>query len=85
VLKQPQYRPVPVEKQVVIIYAVTNGHLDTVDVKHIRKWESDFLDYLEASHGDILKDIRAKKVLDDGITKRLIAAIGAFQKLFAPE
>jgi F-type H+-transporting ATPase subunit alpha len=85
VLKQPQYRPVPVEKQVVIIYAVTNGHLDSVDVKHIRKWEQDFLDYLEASHGDILKDIRTKKVLDDGITKRLIAAIGAFQKLFSPE
>jgi F-type H+-transporting ATPase subunit alpha len=84
VLKQPQYRPVPVEKQVVIIYAVTNGHLDNIDVKHIRQWEKDFLDYLEASHGDVLKDIRTKKALDDGITRRLIAAIDAFQKLFAP-
>jgi F-type H+-transporting ATPase subunit alpha len=84
VLKQPQYRPVPVEKQVVIIYAVTNGHLDNIDVKHIRQWESDFLDYLEASHGEVLKDIRTKKALDDGITRRLIAAIDAFQKLFAP-
>ena len=52
VLKQPQYRPVPVEKQVAIIYAVTNGYLDDVDVKHIRQWERDFLDYLEASHPD---------------------------------
>jgi F-type H+-transporting ATPase subunit alpha len=85
VLKQPQYRPVPVEKQVVIIYAVTNGHLDGIEVKHIRQWERDYLDYLEASHPDLLKDIRTKKALDDGITRRLGAAIEAFQKLFAPE
>ena len=85
VLKQPQYRPVPVEKQVAIIYAVTNGHLDSVEVKHIRQWERDFLDYLEASHPEVLKDIRTKKALDDGITRRLIAAIDAFQKLFVPE
>src|SRR3954462_10862808 len=85
VLKQPQYRPVPVEKQVVIIFAVTNGHLDNVDLKHIRKWETDFLDYLEASHGDVLKDIRTKKALDDGITTRLKAAITSFKPMFAPE
>jgi F-type H+-transporting ATPase subunit alpha len=84
VLKQPQYRPVPVEKQVVIIYAVTNGYLDNIDVKHIRKWETEFLDYLEASHGEVLKDIRTKKALDDGITRRLVAALEAFQKLFVP-
>src|SRR5687767_8011658 len=84
VLKQPQYQPVPVEKQVVIIYAVTNGYLDTIDVKHIRKWETEFLDYLEASHGEVLKDIRTKKALDDGITRRLVAALEAFQKLFVP-
>ncbi|HEV8176347.1 MAG TPA: F0F1 ATP synthase subunit alpha, partial [Gemmatimonadales bacterium] len=85
VLKQPQYRPVPVEKQVVIIYAVTNGHLDKIEVKHIRKWEHDFLEYVEASHPEILKDIRTKKALDDGLTRRLIAALEAFQKLFVPE
>ncbi|HET6778936.1 MAG TPA: F0F1 ATP synthase subunit alpha, partial [Gemmatimonadales bacterium] len=84
VLKQPQYRPVPVEKQVVIIYAVTNGHLDNIDVKHIRKWETDFLDYVESSHGEVLNDIRSKKALDDGITRRMVAAIEAFQKLFVP-
>jgi F-type H+/Na+-transporting ATPase subunit alpha len=84
VLKQPQYRPVPVEKQVVIIYAVTNGYLDNIDVKHIRQWETDFLDYLEASHGEVLKDIRTKKALDDGITRRLVAGLEGFQKLFVP-
>src|ERR671937_235853 len=48
VLKQPQYQPVPVERQVAIIYAVTNGYLDDVEVPHIRQWEQDFLEYLEA-------------------------------------
>jgi F-type H+-transporting ATPase subunit alpha len=82
VLKQPQYQPVPVEKQVAIIYAVTNGHLDDVKVADIRQWERDFLEYLEGSHGQVLKDIRTKKVLDDDITNRLKAAITAFKPLF---
>jgi F-type H+-transporting ATPase subunit alpha len=82
VLKQPQYQPVPVEKQVAIIYAVTNGHLDDVKVPNIRQWERDFLEYLEASHPQVLKDIRTKKVLDDDITTRLKAAIAAFKPLF---
>jgi F-type H+/Na+-transporting ATPase subunit alpha len=85
VLKQPQYQPVPVEKQVAIIYAVTNGHLDDIEVAHIRQWERDFLEYLEASHAAILKDIRTKKALDDELTGRLKAAIDAFKPLFAAE
>ncbi len=82
VLKQPQYQPVPVEKQVAIIYAVTNGHLDDVQVPHIRQWERDFLEYLEASHGQVLKDIKTKKALDDDLTGRLKAAIAAFKPMF---
>jgi F-type H+-transporting ATPase subunit alpha len=82
VLKQPQYQPVPVEKQVAIIYAVTNGHLDDVKVPEIRQWERDFLEYLEASHAQVLKDIKTKKVLDDDITNRLKTAIAAFKPHF---
>src|ERR671919_1879912 len=82
VLKQPQYQPVPVEKQVAIIYAVTNGYLDDVKVPHIRQWERDLLEYLEASHPQVLKDIKAKKTLDDDITNRLKAAIAAFKPIF---
>jgi F-type H+-transporting ATPase subunit alpha len=85
VLKQPQYRPVPVEKQVVIIYAVTNGYLDDVEVPHIRQWERDFLDYVEASHAAVLNDIRTKKALDDDLTKRLKAAIEAFNPMLVPD
>ncbi|MBA2459845.1 MAG: F0F1 ATP synthase subunit alpha [Gemmatimonadales bacterium] len=82
VLKQPQYQPVPVEKQVAIIFAVTNGHLDDVQVPHIRQWEREFIDYLEASHPAVLNDIRTKKALDDDLTNRLKAAITAFKSLF---
>jgi F-type H+-transporting ATPase subunit alpha len=85
VLKQPQYQPVPVEKQVAIIFAVTNGYLDDVDVKHIRQWERDFMDFLEASHPAVLTDIRTKKALDDDLTGRLKKAIDAFKSVFVAE
>jgi len=85
ILKQPQYQPVPVEKQVAIIYAVTNGHLDDVPVPQIRQWERDFLDYLEAQQPAVLNDIRTKRTLDDDVTARLKAAIAAFKPLFTTE
>src|SRR6185437_4270311 len=85
VLKQPQYQPVPVEKQVVILYAVTNGYLDDVEVQHIRQWERDFIEYLEASHPQVLNDIRTKKTLDDDLTNRLKQAIANFKPMFAPD
>jgi F-type H+/Na+-transporting ATPase subunit alpha len=82
VLKQPQYKPVPVEQQVAIIYAVTNGYLDDVKVQDIRQWERDLLEYLEASHPQVLKDIQTRKALDEDITNRLKAGIAAFKPLF---
>ncbi len=84
VLKQPQYQPMPVEQQVAIIFAVTNGYLDDVPVPHIRQWEREFLDYLEAQHRTVLEGIRTRKALDDELTGRLKAAIDAFKPLFAP-
>ncbi len=85
VLKQPQYAPVAVERQVAIIYAVTEGYLDDVDVSHIRQWERDFLGYLDASHPDILKGIKTRKALDDQLSGSLKAAIGQFKPLFVAE
>ncbi|HXE59029.1 MAG TPA: F0F1 ATP synthase subunit alpha [Gemmatimonadales bacterium] len=85
ILKQPQYQPVPVERQVAIIYAVTNGHLDDVPVEQVRAWERQFLEYLELQQPKILEDIRTKKALDDDLTNRLKAAIAAFKPLFRPE
>jgi len=84
VLKQPQYNPVPVAEQVAIIWAVTNGHLDAVDVKHIRQWEHDFLQYLRSTHGAVLETIRTKKTIDDDVTAKLKAAVAGFTPLFQP-
>ena len=85
ILKQPQYSPVPVEQQVAIIYTVTNGFLDDVPVAQVRDWEAQFLDFLAASHSDVVDGIRTKKALDDALTARLKAAIEAFKPLFRPE
>ncbi len=85
VFKQPQYRPLSVEKQVAIIYAATNGHLDEVEVKSIRQWERDFLSYLEAQHGAIYEGIKTKKTLDDDLKAKLEAAIKSFKALFKAE
>ena len=85
VLKQPQYQPVPVEQQVAIIFAVTNGFLDDVDVKQIRQWERDFLQYLQAQRPAVLEGIRTKKELTDALSAELRAAIEAFQHIFVAE
>jgi len=84
VLKQPQYAPVPVEKQVAILYVATNGHLDEVDTKVIRQWEREFYAYLEANAADVLTTIKTKKALDDAIKASLDSAIAAFKRTFAP-
>jgi len=83
-LKQPQYAPVPVEEQIVAIYAVTNGQLDDVEVHSVRKWEQDFLAWLRASRPQVLSDIREKKVMNDEVKGELDRAIEAFKPMFKP-
>ena len=84
ILKQPQYAPMPVEEQVAVIYAVTNGFLDDVDLKHIKKWERDFLEYLR-SGSQALGVIRSKKAIDDDVAAKLKSAIEGFKPLFRAE
>jgi len=82
ILKQPQYRPVPVEKQVAVIYAVTNGHLDAFPVDRVRAWESGFLDFLDAQYEDLLEGFRKEKALTDALEERLKAALVDFNAHF---
>jgi F-type H+/Na+-transporting ATPase subunit alpha len=81
VLKQPQYQPMPVEQQVMIIFAVTGGLLDDVAVEAIRDWERGFRDYMAAEHPEIGEEIRTRKVLNDELSARLRAAIGAYKQI----
>jgi F-type H+-transporting ATPase subunit alpha len=85
ILKQGQYVPMPVERQVVIIYAATAGSLDTVPVASLKRWESEFLAFLDASHADILEGLRTKKAIDDDIKKKLNDALAAFNKKFVKD
>ncbi|HEY3934921.1 MAG TPA: F0F1 ATP synthase subunit alpha [Gemmatimonadales bacterium] len=84
VLKQPQYQPVPVDEQIVSLYAVTNGFLDDVDVRNVRQWESNFLAWLRVSRPQVLAAIREKKTLDDTVKGELNDAIAAFKPMFKP-
>src|SRR6059036_1994126 len=81
ILKQPQYQPLAVEKQVAIIYSVTNGFLDDVPVGKVRGWEADFYKYLESSQAALLNGIRTKRALDDELTAQMKKAIESFKAL----
>jgi F-type H+-transporting ATPase subunit alpha len=82
VLKQPQNSPVPVEEQVVSIYAATNGFVDDVEVSDVRRFEAELIAFFRSSHADLLDEIRTKAVLPD--TAKLDSAIDDFKKLFSP-
>jgi F-type H+-transporting ATPase subunit alpha len=75
ILKQPQYKPLPVEKQVAVIFAGTNGLLDDLAVEECRPFEAELYRFLENSRPAILNDIREKKTIDDALKADLIAAI----------
>ncbi|WP_090116342.1 F0F1 ATP synthase subunit alpha [Cohnella sp. OV330] len=83
ILKQGINVPMPLECQVVSLYLVTKGHADSVPVQDVRRFESEFLGYLDAQRPEILASIRdAKDILPDN-DKALVEAIGAFKKSFA--
>ena len=81
-LKQPQFQPLPVEKQVVILFAGVNGLLDDVEVADLRAFEDGFYPYLESSAPAIMTDIATKKALDDDIKKRLTDAVKDYKASF---
>src|SRR5579859_1903930 len=83
VLKQPQYEPMPVEQQIMIIYAVTNGLLDDVDVKELRAWEKGFHGFMKAQHPEIGDEIRTKKAMSDDCQARLKKAIDEYKAVGA--
>jgi F-type H+-transporting ATPase subunit alpha len=83
ILKQPQYRPLPVEKQVAIMFAATNGYLDSVEVDRLRQFEEGMYAFLETRHPGVLISIRDKKTLDDDVKKGLVAALDEYGREFA--
>ncbi|MCH1570553.1 MAG: F0F1 ATP synthase subunit alpha [Longimicrobiales bacterium] len=84
-LKQPQYQPMPVENQVAVIYAVTNGYLDDIDVGLVRQWELGFHQDMAAKHQDVLDGIREGGQLTEELNEQLVAAIQSFNATFAAD
>lgn len=82
VLKQPQYQPVPVERQVASIYAVTNGYLDKIEVEQVRIWENGFLEFLEGRFEDVLIGIRQEGKITEDIEGRMKEAIEEYNGVF---
>jgi F-type H+/Na+-transporting ATPase subunit alpha len=83
ILKQPQYEPLPVERQVAIIFAGTNGYLDAVAIPDLQKFETDLHAFIEARHPQLFKDIAEKKQIDDALKAALHAALKQFAADFA--
>ncbi|HYH11583.1 MAG TPA: F0F1 ATP synthase subunit alpha, partial [Thermomicrobiales bacterium] len=71
VLKQPQYNPLPVEEQVAILWAGTNGYIDDVPVERVREFEQQFLEFLRTSHPEVLEAIRTDKALSEAVVSGL--------------
>ncbi|MBV6431842.1 MAG: ATP synthase subunit alpha [Bryobacteraceae bacterium] len=83
ILKQGQFSPVPVEKQVLIIFAATNGYLDDLPVEQCRKFEEELVRYTENGHPALLTAIREKKDIDDSIKAQLNSVLKEFKQRFA--
>ncbi len=84
-LKQPQYEPMPVEKQIASIFCGSNGYLDDLETSDVARFESEFLAYMDRNHQDILKTIVDTGELSDELIEQLRTAVQSFKEGFKPE
>jgi F-type H+-transporting ATPase subunit alpha len=82
ILKQAQYQPLPVEKQVLIIFAANNGFLDEYPVASLKRYETEMNSFFDTRKSDIIAEIRDKKAIDDDLKAKIIAALNEFKKEF---
>ncbi|MGC1483563.1 MAG: F0F1 ATP synthase subunit alpha [Candidatus Acidiferrum sp.] len=82
ILKQDQYAPLSIEKQVLSIYIATSGAMDSVAVADVRRFEREFLQFAETNYPAVLKNIASKKALDDAIKAEIKIAVDAFKERF---
>ncbi len=85
ILKQGQFRPLPVEKQVLVIFAGTNAYLDDLPVELCRTFEEELYRFAENAHPGVLRELREKKVLDDDLRTRMHALLKEFKERFVAE
>jgi F-type H+-transporting ATPase subunit alpha len=84
-LKQPQYSPMAVEQQVVVIWAGTNGYVDDVAIEDVRDFEQKLLSFVENAHSGLLAKLRERKTIDDEVREGLRSAVAEFKERFTAE
>jgi F-type H+-transporting ATPase subunit alpha len=84
-LKQNQFSPLPVEKQVISIYAGVNGFIDDIAVRDVRRFEAELLSFVENSKSELLQKIREKKELPNELKQQLDGVIKEFKQRFGAE
>lgn len=82
VLKQPQYRPLPLEQEVISVWAGTTGKLDDVPVEDVRRFDAEFIDYVTREHPQLADAIRSTSDLTDDTVSGLETAVDAFKHMF---
>ncbi len=82
VLKQGQYVPMPVEDQILVLYTLTNGFMDDIEIRDISRFESQYLEFMRTSRPKIIEELKSKKDIDQGLSKTLDEAIGRFKEGF---
>ena len=82
ILKQPQYNPMRVEHQVIIIYVVTNKHLTDIPLERIGQFEKEFLKFVDNNYPEIVDTIKETKDLSDETKKKIDEAVAEFKKIF---
>ncbi|MDO9067857.1 MAG: F0F1 ATP synthase subunit alpha [Deltaproteobacteria bacterium] len=82
ILKQPQYRPIPNEKQVLVIFAANNGFLDDYPVSSLKRYETEMYAFFDNRQAELVAELRDKKAIDDDLKKRMVAALDQFKKEF---
>jgi F-type H+/Na+-transporting ATPase subunit alpha len=82
ILKQGQYRPMDVEDQVLIIYALTKGFLDDIEVKKLQRFENEYLEFVHGSHSDIIVELASSRDIDEKLEQKIKDALASFKKSF---
>jgi F-type H+-transporting ATPase subunit alpha len=82
IIKQRQFSPISVDKQIALIFSATNGFMDDLPLESLHRFEHEFFEFLDIQHAELLADIRKKKELTDDINSRLKAAIEKFVQGF---
>ncbi len=85
ILKQGQYKPLPVEKQVLIIYAATNGYIDAYPVSALKRYEDELYSFFDTRRPEVIKELKEKKALDADLKAKVNSALDEFKGLFVAE